>query len=462
MKIETSAAESATAGAAIVEFDPFSTHLGADPYPLYRALREQGAVHHAMPSDIYCVTRYEEARWVLSQPELFSSRAMETVFSRSRSRGFNFKPRQALALVRFLWRMRASLLQFRRTGNIITIDPPRHGELRAIVNRGFTPRQVASWEPWIREIVREELAGKLNQPGGASGDTLNHTDGDTPDDTGKARDFDAIRDLAIPLPTRVIMQILGIEPSLRNDFKAWSDAIISGISGPGRHNPVELGILDSMAELMLFLRETVRERRAAPKDDLISRLVDPSKGHALGDAEAIQFVVLLLVAGNETTTNLIGNGINALYDHPDQLALLLADPTRMTGFIEEALRFDPPIQIVFRRATRDCEIAGVPIAQGAYVAPMLASANRDERKFPDAERFDIQRDTSGQLGFGFGLHFCLGSALARLQARTAFEALLPHLERLQRRDEVPGIIDSFLVRGRSSLVLRERDPAQQP
>ena len=415
-----------------IDFDPFTTHLGTNPYPLYRQLRDQGPVHHSMPSDIYCVTRYEEARQVLSQPEIFSSRAMETVFNRGRSGG-GIKPRHALQILRFLWRMRSRLLSFRRAGNIITLDPPRHGELRSIVNRGFTPRQIASFEPWIREIVAEELGDKLES----------------------ADDFDAIRDLAIPLPTRVIMQLLGIEKGRRDDFKRWSDAIISGISGPGRHNPMEHGIFDNMSELMMFLSDTIRERRASPGDDLISLLVDPSKGHALDDAEAIQFVVLLLVAGNETTTNLIGNGINALYDHPDQLALLLEDPTRMNGFIEESLRFDPPIQIVFRRAKLATEIGGVPIPKGAYVAPMLASANRDDRKFPDGDRFDILRDTSGHLGFGFGLHFCLGSALARLQARVALEAVLPHFGRWQRRDEEPEIIDSFLVRGRSSLVMQE-------
>jgi cytochrome P450 len=356
---------------------------------------------------------------------------METVFARGRNVGF--KLRHVGDVIRFLWRMRSSLLSFRRAGNIITLDPPRHGELRAIVNRGFTPKQIAQWEPWIREIVDDELSDKLEH----------------------ASEFDAIRELAIPLPTRVIMQVLGVDKSLRDDFKRWSDSIISGISGPGRHDPMELGIFDSMAELMLFLRKTIRERRANPGEDLISQLVDPSKGHALGDAEAIQFVVLLLVAGNETTTNLIGNGINALYDHPDQLALLLDDPTLMTGFIEESLRFDPPIQIVFRRATDDTEIAGVPIPKGAYVAPMLASANRDDRKFPDGDRFDILRETAGHFGFGFGLHFCLGSSLARLQARIALEAILPHLGRLERRDEVPEIIDSFLVRGRSALVLQE-------
>ena len=414
-----------------IEFDPFTTHLGANPYSLYRQLRDQGPIHHSTSSDIYCVTRYEEVRSVLSQPELFSSRAMETVFGKSRD--FNFKLRHAVDAMRFLWRMRASLLSFRSAGNIITLDPPRHGELRSIVNRGFTPRQIASWEPWIREIVVEELGGKL--------------DG--------AQDFDAVRDLAIPLPTRVIMQVLGVDKTLRSDFKGWSDAIISGISGPGRHNPIELGILDSMADLMLFLQKTIRERRESPGEDLISLLVDPSKGHALGDAEATSFVILLLVAGNETTTNLIGNGINALYDHPDQLALLLEDPDHhMAGFIEESLRFDPPIQIVFRRATAATEIGGVPIAEGAYVAPMLASANRDDRKFPDGDRFDIQRDTAGHFGFGCGLHFCLGSALARMQARLAFEAIVPHLGRMQRRDEIPEIIDSFLVRGRSALVLQ--------
>ncbi len=414
-----------------IEFDPFSTHLGADPYPLYRELREQGPVHHSTDSDIYCVTRYEEVRWALNQPELFSSRAMETVFSRSRD--VSFKLRHVMQVMRFVWRMRAHLFRFRKAGNLITLDPPRHGELRSIVNRGFTPRQIAKWEPWIREIVVEEVADKL----------------------AGAADFDAMRDLAIPLPTRVIMQVLGVEKNRRSDFKRWSDAIISGISGPGRHDPMELGIIDTMSELMLFLAETVRERRASPGEDLISLLVDPKQGHALGDAEAISFVILLLVAGNETTTNLIGNGINALYDHPDQLALLIEDPSKMAGFIEESLRFDPPIQIVFRRATADTEIGGVPIAKGAYLAPMLASANRDDRKFPDGDRFDIERDATGHLGFGFGLHFCLGSALARLQARLAFEAIVPHLGRLQRRDKVPEIIDSFLVRGRSALVLQK-------
>jgi cytochrome P450 len=417
-----------------IEFDPFSTHLGPNPYPLYRDLREQGPVHHSMPSDIHCVTRYEEARWVLGQPELFSSRAMETVFTKGRN--FDFKIRHVLAAMRFLWRVRGSLFGLRKAGSIITVDPPRHGELRSIVNRGFTPKQIAAWEPWIREIVVEEIGDKLEGAG----------------------DFDAIRELAIPLPTRVIMQVLGVEKSRRSDFKRWSDSIISGISGPGRHNPVELGILDSMSELMLFLAETIRERRSTPGEDLISLLVDPSKGHALGDAEAIQFVVLLLVAGNETTTNLIGNGINALYDHPDQLALLLEDASRMEGFIEESLRFDPPIQILFRRATRDTQIADVAIPKGAYVAPMIACANRDDRKFPDGDRFDILRNTMGHFGFGFGLHFCLGSALARLQARLAFEAVVPHLGRLKRRDEVPAIIDSFLVRGRSTLVLQDSAP----
>jgi cytochrome P450 len=385
-----------------------------------------------MPSDIYCITRYEEARQVLSQPDVFSSRAMETVFNRGRSAG-GLRVRHVVQIVRFLWRMRSRLLSFRRAGNLITIDPPRHGELRSIVNRGFTPRQIASFEPWIREIVAEELGDKLES----------------------ANDFDAIRDLAIPLPTRVIMQLLGVEKGRRDDFKRWSDAIISGISGPGRHNPMELGIFDTMSELMQFLSDTIRERRESPKDDLISLLVDPSEGHALDDAEAISFVILLLVAGNETTTNLIGNGINALYDNPEQLGLLLEDPTRMNGFLEESLRFDPPIQIVFRRARCDTEIGGVAIPKGAYVAPMLASANRDDRKFPDGDRFDILRDATGHLSFGFGLHFCLGSALARLQARVALEAVLPQLGKWQRRDAEPEIIDSFLVRGRSSLVMQE-------
>ena len=176
-------------------------------------------------------------------------------------------------------------------------------------------------------------------------------------------------------------------------------------------------------------------------------------GTALSTREVIQFVMLLLVAGNETTTNLIGNAVTALLDHPSELARLANEPSLLPAAVEEALRYDPPVQVVFRTATQDLELAGTRIPKGAYVAPMLGSANRDERRFPDSDRFDIARNPQGHVGFGFGKHFCLGASLARLEARIALAALVPELVRLERQGP-REVVDSFLVRGPRRLELR--------
>ncbi|MFI5320817.1 MAG: cytochrome P450, partial [Myxococcota bacterium] len=188
--------------------------------------------------------------------------------------------------------------------------------------------------------------------------------------------------------------------------------------------------------------------------DLISTLVSDRDGAALHPQDVMQFVTLLLIAGNETTTNLIGNSVNALLDHPDQLARVAANPELVPDLIEEAVRFDSPVQLVFRTATAESQLAGVRIPKGATVVALLASANRDERRFPDGERFDVARRPQGHFGFGFGKHFCLGASLARLEARSALEALVPRLGRLQKNDAQPPRLDSFLVRGPARLLLR--------
>jgi cytochrome P450 len=198
----------------------------------------------------------------------------------------------------------------------------------------------------------------------------------------------------------------------------------------------------------------VRRRRRAPGDDLVSTILAESPGGtALSDMEAMMFVQLLLVAGNETTTNLIGNAVHALLDHPDQLERVRRDPSLVPALVEEVVRFESPVQTVFRTATQDCEIGGVRIPQGAVVAALIGSANRDERRFPDPDRFDVGRDTRGHVGFGFGEHFCLGAALARLEARGALEALIPELARVERTGD-RELVDSFLVRGPKKIELR--------
>jgi cytochrome P450 len=414
-----------------ISFDPLVDVTCADPYALYRELREHSPVHRAPNAEVYSVARYDDVQTVLRSPELFSSRAMLTVMLNT---GPEAKLPVTPAVLWFAVRLIAAarlnpFLMFRHPA-LIASDGARHDGLRAIVNRGFSPRRIASWEPRAREIVAGCVA-KLD----------------------RGEPFDLVEDLAVPLPVTMIAELLGIEPSRRRDFKRWSDTLISAMTGAKRADPFAAENLAEFFDLLTYLSRVARDRRAAPADDLISELVSDRDGEALHPQDVMQFVTLLLLAGNETTTNLIGNASNALLDHPDQLARVARDPSLVPDVIEEAVRFDPPVQQVFRTATADTELAGVRIPKGATVVALLASANRDERRFPGGERFDIARKPQGHVAFGFGKHFCLGASLARLEARAALEALAPRLVGLRKRDAEPPRLDSFLVRGPARLVL---------
>jgi cytochrome P450 len=416
-----------------LDFDPLSFAHASDPFPVYRALRDAAPVHRAAASGFYTISRYEDVLSVLKRPELFSSRAMLTVLMNNGEEGL---PPMTFAMARFLARfvLRTHMNPFRlaKARNLIAEDPPTHGPLRNVVNRGFTPRRITAWEPRIRELTDAHLAPLRR--------------GET---------FDLVHDFAIPLPVTIIAEMIGVEPERMRDFKRWSDAFIDGTTGPGREDPFGPAFSDAVVEFLTYLRKTVRKRRRAPGDDLVSAiLAEAPGGAALTDLDAMMFVQLLIVAGNETTTNLIGNAVTALLDHPEQLARVRRDPALVPDLVEEVLRFDSPIQVVFRNARRDIEVAGRTIPAGASVAVLLGSANRDERRFPDPDRFDIDRDPRGHLAFGFGEHFCLGSALARLEARIALEALLPELARVERLSPDRQLVDSFLVRGPKKLELR--------
>jgi cytochrome P450 len=414
------------------DYDPCRPEWRADPYPHYRALRDAAPVYCAPATRVYCVSRYEHVSFALRSPELFSSRAM---FSYLMNQGREGRPPFSWAMLRFVlrfvWHTRLNPFEFATARNLIAEDGASHAAMRAIVNRGFTPRRIAAWEGRARELVAESMA-KLRA----------------------GSPFDLVEDLAVPLPVTVIAEMLGVEPARRADFKRWSDAIIETSTGPGRSDPFRPRMVDAIVELATYLRALAEQRAREPADDLVSAIAAEQEGaSALTIREVIQFVMLLLVAGNETTTNLIGNAVTALLDHPQELARVAADPALVPAAIEETLRFDPPVQMVFRNTTRDVELAGTRIPQGAYVALLLGSANRDERRFPDPDRFDLARQTQGHLGFGFGEHFCLGASLARLEARVALEALVPELARLERHGP-RELVDSFLVRGPRHLPLR--------
>jgi cytochrome P450 len=413
----------------MLQYDPLAPPDWQDPYPIYRRLRDESPAHYAAKTGTWCISRYADVAAVLRDPGTFSSVSAFDVLIPKEARRIG--ARDAFEVLRFLYRSRLNPLVLRKgmPPSVITSDPPQHDLLRAIVNRGFTPARVRAWEPRVKQVVAKCM-----------------------DKLHRGEPFDLVRDLAIPLPVTIIAEMLGVDAARHGDFKRWSDEMIKGSSGSQRTSFAP--VLNAMGELIVYMRGVAHARRAVPRDDLISALVDPRHGEILDDGMLGQFVVVLLVAGNETTTNLIGNTVNALLDHPELIDRVRADPALMAGLIDEGLRYDSPLQYVFRRTTRDCEIAGTRIPQGASITLLIGSANRDERQFENPDRFDPSRSAKGQLAFGFGIHHCLGAAIARLEARAAFEALLPELASVQRASGPATFVDSFMVRGLDRLELR--------
>lgn len=413
-----------------IAYDPLSPEQWHDPYPVYRRLRDEAPVHYSPISKVWCVSRFEDVTTVLRNPETFSSKAaFDVLFSQMTS---DIGWRDLLAFAKFIVRARIGPMRLTKepTEAIISLDPPRHDTLRAIVNRGFTPRRLEPWQTRIDEIVADCMA-KLQ----------------------RGEPFDVVRDLAVPVPVEVIAEMLGIEPRRREQFKGWSDKLVSGFSSSDRKT-ARPAFLGAMTEMHRYLRDVVAERRASPRDDLISVLVDPAHGETLDESAIMEFVQLLLIAGNETTTNLIGNTVLALQRHPEALARVHARPDLVPNLIEESLRWDAPVQFVFRRATQPVKIAGTEIPADARVAVLIGSANRDERRFEAPDRFDVERDAKGHLAFGFGVHFCLGASLARREAESALRALIPELVGIRPPEQEPPMVDSVLVRGRSSIPLQ--------
>lgn len=308
---------------------------------------------------------------------------------------------------------------------MLNSDPPRHTRLRGLVSQAFTPRMVEQLEPRIRAITRELLAPAL-----------------------EAGRCDLVATLAYPLPVIVIAEILGIPPGDRERFKMWSDEAVaslgSGLQGGGRQLRQE--IFEEMRE---YFTAMVEERRQRPRNDLISGLVQAEEaGERLTFADLLQMLVLLLIAGNETTTNLISNAMLEFIAHPDELARVEAEPGLIPPAIEEVLRFSSPVQATVRRPTRDVEVGGRRIPANLPTVVWLAAANRDASQFPDPLRFDVTRTPNRHLAFGMGIHFCLGAPLARLEAKVAYEELLARATGFERTTEGPlPRVPTFIMRG---------------
>jgi cytochrome P450 len=412
-----------------ISYDPLAPGDWQNPYPTYRRLRDEAPVHYAPGSKTYTVSRYDDVIAVLKRPDLFSSAGAFDLLVK----GMMSRPgwRDLVALARFIAKSRVSfrMLLTGASESVIGMDPPRHDALRGVINRAFTPRRVDAWAGRVDELVAGCMA-KLH----------------------RGERFDVVADLAIPVPMTVIAEMLGVEPERRGDFKVWSDKIVAGASASDRKR-ARAEMLDALTDLTVYVDQVVAARRRHPAEDLISVLVDPARGETLGSEAILQFILLLLIAGNETTTNLIGNAVVSLLNHPDQLDLVVSQPELVPDLIEETLRYDGPVQFIARRAARDVEIAGVRIPANSHVVVLLGSANRDERQFDCPDEFDVSRDAKGHVAFGNGVHFCLGASLARLEARAALEALIPELPRLRAPIGDMPMVDSVLVRGRQRIVV---------
>jgi cytochrome P450 len=425
------------ATAPATDYDPFGEQVLADPYPYYRTLRRETPVSYATGSGIYCVARYAEAQAVLRDSKTFSADATRTVTTGAAPTV------DLISKLRLVAQLIPLALRHPRTArvmasrNMLGLDPPDHTKMRNIVNRAFTPRAVASWEPRIREIS-DDLGSQLRQKSA----------------------FDLMENFAVPLPVSVIIEMLGVDLVHRHEFKHWSDRLIAGLFGPKRNLGLsKSGAFEAMCWLSGHMRQVVRDRQREPRDDVISVLVRAQDEEgALTEAETLFFAVGLLVAGNETTTRLIGSMVHALLQHPDQLDLVRRDPSLIPAVVEESLRLEGPAQLTLRRATKETALAGVRIPRNAMIAVLLASANRDETHWGEnAERFDVTRDARGHLGFSLGAHFCLGAGLARLEGRIAMETLLEDLPSL-KLERPAKIAPSFIARGIEQLALIREAP----
>jgi cytochrome P450 len=351
------------------------------PYAFYATTRREQPIAHDETNGMWALYRYEDVKPLLLDYRTFSSDLRKLQRTQI--------PEDGRPL---------------RDNSLIGCDPPRHKQLRDLVSKVFTPRAVANLEPRIAEIA-----------------------GDLLDQASQSRGMDFVCDFSDPLPVIVIAEMLGIPTKDRATFKRWSDDLIGESGGvEDVQSPAEIARRRaSLAEMDDYFRRVIEQRRQNPRDDLISGLVQAEiDGRRLTEDELLAFCDLLLIAGNVTTTNLLGNAVLCLSEHRDQLARLRANPALLPLAIEEVLRFESPVQAISRITTTDVAIRGQTVPAGALVIAFLGSANRDESVFPNPEEFDVARDPNPNLAFGSGIHFCLGAPLARLESRVALRVLL--------------------------------------
>ena len=390
---------------------PLDPEFIANPYPTYKELRERDPYHPSPLTGAMVISKYDDVDAVLRNYKVFSNQRGPVGTRNRRNIG--------------------EQIENELQPSMLSLDPPDHTRLRGLVSRAFTPRQIAKME----EHIRATAHGLLDEVEG--------------DD-----EFDLMSNLAALLPTVVIAEMIGVPTRDRQQFKEWSDKF-ARVLEPNL-SADELSVVFETGQLFdQYFRGIVAERRDDPQDDLVSRLIEAEEeGDKLTEAEMIVTLRLLLVAGNETTTNLIGNGLKALLEHPDQMELLRQRPELIDNAIEELLRYDSPVQLDGRTTLDEFQIDRHTLKPGRPVSLLIGGANRDPEEFSDPEMLDITREDVGNISFGRGIHHCLGAPLARLEGKIAFEALLERFGDIQFGTRTPEYKPNIVLRGLRHLDIR--------
>jgi cytochrome P450 len=391
-------------------FNPMDPEFLADPYPTYHRLRAEDPVHRS-PLGFWVLTRYEDVAAVLRDPRFIKEPLAALVAAR-----FGAEVPRGVGL------------------SMLDRDPPDHTRLRSLVSKAFTPRVVEGLRPRIQKIVdgliaRAEAAGSM----------------------------DLIEEFAYPIPVNVICEMLGVPVEDHERFKGWSLDIARGLDSIWLPPDSEIPRRSAAARHAIsdYFRELIGQRRAAPRGDLLSALIAAEEaGDKLNEEELLATCILILIAGHETTVNLIGNGVLALLRHPAELSRLRATPGLVTTAVEELLRYDGPVQRTARVASDDATIGGHTIHKGEMVMPFIGAADRDPAQFSEPDRLDLSRADNRHIAFGWGIHFCLGAPLARVEGQIAIETLVRRLPRLELVTETIEYRQSLTLRGLKELPVK--------
>lgn len=400
------------------QIDFHSSEFVQNPYPTYARLRQEAPVLWRDDWQIVFLSRYEDVNRLLRDRRL--GRQFDHVMRREE---VGLPP------------IPAAHAPFHRMNDNMLMDkePPKHTRLKSLVQKAFTPRTVQRLEPRIRAIANE-LTQELRAQGGG----------------------DLLEAFAAPLSVTVIAELLGVPEADRARLRPWSADIVAMYElGGSTSSAVSQRAVQAAEAFSAYLQSLIAQRRREPQDDLLSALVQAEeRGDRLSQDELIATCILILNAGHEATVNAVGNGMLALLRHPEQLRLLREQPRLVDGAVEEILRYDTPLPFFHRWVLEDLAYRGVQFKKGTKVGFLLGSANHDEERFPGAEMFDIQRQDNAHLGFGAGVHYCLGAPLARAELRVTLETLLFALPEMALEDMEPSYQPTFVFRGLRALPVR--------